>query len=550
MSGAPDTILPDTPALPGGAKTWAPGEPPVGNADTTSAIRSPSDFMGDIDARASRASADIAKAADRKLGEDSYLRQTYGRQFEEDRDRMRRAFEVESKTADDPALTHPWNADKERAERIKGPLENFGSVGMIFALAASAFTKTPMTSALNAGAAAMNAMREGDELAYKSAYQAWKDNTELVKKRFDMERAVYDDANKLATTDLNAWRNQMEIAASQFGDEKLKIMAQNGMIPEVFQTMEARANSIQKAVKAVDDQTTFNLTSDLAKDKFAQWKEAHPPPAQDAPQNEQLKYGLESRVAEHQALLDAKRQVAQSKSTVRGGLNPDQEFAQRWWAENPKGTAEEFGVAFGQYKQGQKAPSTKALSPDQQFAQKWWEEHPDGTAEQFGEAFATMKRNEKIGAGGAGGGARPGSINADRTAMDAQIRQEHPDWNDSQVIEERNRRLKNSTTGITRQREGQTARSRRQISPFRRDYRQDAQSSGDASRRGWYRRQSYAAGGARRQHPGRKKHRSRADDARYRVAPRLGEGTHVLVQLQAQERSRASRCDRGRHQCW
>lgn len=314
---------PDT-SVPAPARLTGSG----GALDTTGSVPGESAIPG-YDTR--KVTSDLSKAASQKLGNDNYIRREFDSRMQENRGRMDQALQAETASANDPALTHPWNADRERADRIKGPLENFGSLGTIFALAASAFTRTPMTSALNAGAAAMTAMKDGDELGYKSAYQAWKDNTDLVQKRFNMERAVYDDATKLASTDLATARSKLQIAAAQFEDTKILTMLENGMDPQVFQTLEARTNSFDKWVKSKKDFEDLNLTSDIAKDKFAQWKSENPPPPPDAPKEQQLSYGLQMRVAEHKTLLDAKKQVYESQHPTYGvgGLNASKDQATR-----------------------------------------------------------------------------------------------------------------------------------------------------------------------------------------------------------------------------
>jgi hypothetical protein len=401
MSGTPDSGIQ---YIDGGSDTSVPARPGLTGfpgADNTGSL--PASLGGD-DPAVKSTMRGLSAAVDRKLGEDNYLRDTYDTRLRADQAKMDRAFQAESASAADAANLKPWNADQQRADRIKGPLENFGSVGTIFALAASAFTKTPMISALNASAAAMNAMREGDELSYKSAYQAWKDNIELAHKRFEMERAVYDDASKLAAHDLSAWTSRMSVAATQFNDEKLKVMIDNGMVAEVFQTMDARSKAMEQSVKEKTAFQDMNLTNDIAKDKLQQWHDANPKPPADAPQADQIRYGFQERAAEHQALINAKRQVAQSKSTTHW-MTPDQQLYE-------------------------------------QIRQKY-EGDPDA-ATKVADEYADAIRRREYPPGGGAGGARSGTPSDDNTKMDAAVKAEHPDWNSSQVIEERNRRIRQS----------------------------------------------------------------------------------------------------------
>jgi hypothetical protein len=206
-------------------------------------------FMSDIDASADRAQQALVGPARQAAERQSWADQQFQDNSTADIRRQEDAWSRERARADDPAL-RPWNADQERAARTRGPMEQFGSIGMIFAMAASAFTRTPMTSALNAGAAAMTAIQKGDEKAYESAYKAWKDNSDLALKRFDMEHRLYEDANQLLTTDVNLWKTKTLQIAAQFDDQKKIVMLQNGMDPEVLKMSESLARSRMELVKA------------------------------------------------------------------------------------------------------------------------------------------------------------------------------------------------------------------------------------------------------------------------------------------------------------
>lgn len=232
-------------------------------------------FLSDLDARGDKAQAKIRTAAVNQARDDSYI----GNQLRDDTERhqkqMEESWNAERYAAHDPAL-RPWNADDEKAKRVRGPMEQFGSVGFIFAMAASAFTRSPMTSALNAGAAAMTSIQEGDEKSYKSAYQAWKDNSDLALKRFDMEHRLYEDANQLLTTDMNLWKTKTAMIAAQFNDQTTLAMLDAGMYPQVVEMKEKLANSAIAVRKAQQGFEEFDLADKLWKEKYAAWKEEHP----------------------------------------------------------------------------------------------------------------------------------------------------------------------------------------------------------------------------------------------------------------------------------
>lgn len=395
--------------------SWGFGEAPVGDAsvlapdpDKPTGTLSPQrpasesgDFIGDLKARHDKVSGALAGEYGKYTQATSVLDQMEQGRIERDRGRMEQAFNMESAAANDPALNHPWNADKERSERIKGPLENFGSVGTIFALAASAFTRTPMTSALTAAGAAMTAMHQADEEGYKSAYEAWKANSDLAVKRFNIERNLYEDANKLVSTDLNLWRQKRASIAAQFDDKKRLIMLEEGMDAEVLKADEAFTKAGEQAIDYQKKFEDINLEKDIWQQKFAEWKQAHPPAD---PNNLTPQEHLEQYKAKNQFMLDAKHQVAQSKSVARTGSNPNQQ---------------QYDLIRQKYEGDPEAESKIA------------------------DEYAAFVRNQKV-TGGAGGGNRTGTPSDDNTKVDADIKAEHPDWSSSQVIEERNRRIKES----------------------------------------------------------------------------------------------------------
>ena len=308
---------------------------------------------------------------------------------------MAQSYDLEAADARDPAL-RPWNAEQEKAKYIRGPMENFGSLGMIFAMAASAFTRTPMISALNAGAAAMQATQQSDEKAYKQAFDAWKSNSDLALKRFDMERNLYEDANKLLTTDMGLWKQKSLMLAAQFDNQKMRIMLENGMDKEVLDAQAAQFKAAEEMRKHKEAFETYDFKRKMIAETIDAWQQEHPGVDDEHPTSEYV--AMKAR-----AFSDAQ---AASKGTLSRPLTSDQEFIQRYYAEHPEATPEEFSTAFGEFKRGQHLPTS----------------------------------------GPGGAGTRPGSTNADRVAMDAAIRKEHPDWLDDKVIEERNRRLKQSQT--------------------------------------------------------------------------------------------------------
>jgi hypothetical protein len=282
-----DVFVNDPPALSGPALTWKPGEPPVGQSALPQAAPPPgsalpdyapyggSNITGLAPGSSDYVSSRLADEAAAKGEAQTYVDRRAEDQMRQDRQKMAQSYALESADARDPAL-RPWNAEQEKAKYIRGPMENFGSVGMIFAMAASAFTRTPMISALNAGAAAMQATAQSDEKAYKQYFDAWKSNSDLALKRFDMERNLYEDANKLLTTDMGLWKQKSLMLAAQFDNQKMRIMLENGMDKEVLDVQAAQFKASEEMRKSKFEFEKQDFFRQQYADSIKEYQDAHP----------------------------------------------------------------------------------------------------------------------------------------------------------------------------------------------------------------------------------------------------------------------------------
>lgn len=169
------------------------------------------------------------------------------RRVEEDRTR---ALQLGATGVGPESEIKPWDAKAKAQEYSHDPLDSFGSFASIFAITASAFTKAPFENALNGSAAAINAIKAGDEKGYERAYTAWKDNNELAIKRANLQHQKYQEAMDLMKTDMNRGAAKALAVAAQFDDQKTIALIQNGMIPEFFQTQAAAAQATQGMSKA------------------------------------------------------------------------------------------------------------------------------------------------------------------------------------------------------------------------------------------------------------------------------------------------------------
>ena len=161
----------------------------------------------------------------------------------------------------------PWNAEEESAKHHTDPIAAFGSLGSAFGILASAFTHAPMENALNASAAAMNAIHAGDDKEYNRAYKAWEANTKQTLERHRIEHDAYQDAVALLHTNMEAAGMKLKIAAARFGDQKMLAMLDAGMDKEVIDVINARQKiALQLAEKmpkiALDNTKLADLIQD------------------------------------------------------------------------------------------------------------------------------------------------------------------------------------------------------------------------------------------------------------------------------------------------
>ncbi len=225
-------------------------EPLTGGTDP---IFAPSDTgAGDI----AKISKEAGNIADTKASDDARIIGSSSANIEESRIKAHTAYDAEAATSHD---IPSWDEDKQKQKFSTDPVKAFGSVGSVFAMIAAAFTHRPMINALQGSAAAMDAIRAGNEEDYKHAYTAWKDNTDLAIKRHDMMHQEYADAVNLMATDAAAGRAQLDLAATKYKDNKIKLLADNGMDEDVIKVMDTRARAMDQIKTVAEGDMDHNL---------------------------------------------------------------------------------------------------------------------------------------------------------------------------------------------------------------------------------------------------------------------------------------------------
>lgn len=185
----------------------------------------------------------LADIQERRMGATRAIQgKTLGR-MEQDRQRAEQALDA---TGIGPDELQKWDHERMSERYRTDPIEAFGSLGSVFAMVASAFSGAPMENALNAGAAAMNAVRAGDDREFDRAFKAWQSNTDLAIKRHNIQQAYYSNSMKMMETNMAAGRAEMEMAAVRFGDERTLFLLRNGLDKEALELQVKREDAMRK----------------------------------------------------------------------------------------------------------------------------------------------------------------------------------------------------------------------------------------------------------------------------------------------------------------
>lgn len=137
----------------------------------------------------------------------------------------------------------PWDAQKELSDRQANPIQAFGSLGAIFAAAASLFTHTPAINAMNGMAAAVNAVKANDEESYKKGYEAWRENYQLAIERHRVQHEDYEDAMSMADHDINATKAKLLADSAKYDDALMRSKLEMGDLEKISQIQQARDSS-------------------------------------------------------------------------------------------------------------------------------------------------------------------------------------------------------------------------------------------------------------------------------------------------------------------
>ena len=121
--------------------------------------------------------------------------------------------------------------------------QKFGSLSSIFAIAASAFTRTPMINAMNAMAAGIKARQQNDAAGYAQAYQAWKTNTDIALERHQAQQSDLDDALKMLSTNIQKGTAMIQAYSAEYGDTFMAAQLALGHFDKMAELATTRADT-------------------------------------------------------------------------------------------------------------------------------------------------------------------------------------------------------------------------------------------------------------------------------------------------------------------
>ena len=133
----------------------------------------------------------------------------------------------------------PWKAQPKDTDPIKA----FGSLGSVFGILASAFTHQPWANAMNASAAAVNAVKAGDRQAYDDAYSAYKTNVTAMLDRQKQMDDEYTKAMDLRKTNLAEGNAALELIHAKYGDQAGQVLANQGMWEKYGELQQKRSET-------------------------------------------------------------------------------------------------------------------------------------------------------------------------------------------------------------------------------------------------------------------------------------------------------------------
>ena len=182
-----------------------------------------------------------------------------------------------------PTPPPPMSLPPPPVQAPYNPIHSWGSAAMMLALVGSAFTRHPITAALNAGSQVMQAYNQGNATAAQNATDTWKTQTENALKLYQYEQDAYTKAITAHQDNVRDALTAVSVQAAAFKDAPMAAAAQTGGLQGVVDMVHKRgkaAANLAGVSSTLDKENTRHMNGDAATDaylnnRYASWIPAY-----------------------------------------------------------------------------------------------------------------------------------------------------------------------------------------------------------------------------------------------------------------------------------
>lgn len=274
----------------------------------------------------------------------------------------------------------------------------FGSLATVIGIFGGLLARAPLTASLGAGAAAMEAINQGDYDRYKDQFHLWDTQVNAIGKALELQHSTYREILTTAEwTDREKWERIHE-AASLFNDQATLLDIEQGNAqaiadrPMKQQKLQADLENTQAetrkrnaeaakawAISAREQEYGGELGKDdevntvarpLFDVKYADYVKTAPAGTRPLTKAE-FATTPEGRQAAADAVVQAKHQLGTEKE---GGLEQqilNQKDKERQAAGQPKMTADERAAELASIRASDRPPSASQLADEKQASEVW-----------------------------------------------------------------------------------------------------------------------------------------------------------------------------------
>lgn len=163
-------------------------------------------------------------------------------------------------------------SEKFKAPDQQDPFSAFGSFAGTLAMIGSLMTKTPLTTALRASAAGMNAIKQKNTDEFDKAFEVWKVNSDAALKQANFELEKYGVASQAMQTDYAQGVAMARAHASLIQDYATLATLESPDPKDFIDLMNAKANAVTKLADIVPQIEHYGW----AYQTYPKWEAANP----------------------------------------------------------------------------------------------------------------------------------------------------------------------------------------------------------------------------------------------------------------------------------